>query len=160
MTGASCAMLLRRDGDALTVLATAGATDPVLATGSSVPAQGARGFAIASGQPTALLPSPGDRTNDGIGGHPGVPANLIVAAEGAAVVEVAGKIGADAFSFDDIETLAALAEIAGAAIADAGEVVDAAPDPSELAAQLTALAHLDPARYRDVARVVTALLAG
>ncbi len=158
LTGAASGWLLRVDGDSLVVLATAGAADPDIVVGSRVEVRGARGFAIASGQTTALMPAPGDQANAGVGGWAGVPPSLLVGAEGAAVLEVAGKIGADAFTFDDIEALAALGEIAAAAVADAGGVVESVPPPGELATQLAALSELDPARYRDVARVVAALL--
>jgi hypothetical protein len=123
-----------------------------------VDARGARGFARASDQPTALMPAPSDESNRGIGGWAGVPPSLVVAAGGDAVLEVAGKDGGGAFTFDDLEALASLAHIAGAAVDDHDDGVDDVPGPAELGALLQRLAQLDPTRYRSVARVIDALL--
>lgn len=129
--------------------------------GSTVALEGARGFALATGQPSALMPSPGDASNHGIGGYQGVPPSLLVApgGEGRVVLEVAAKAGGGAFTFDDIEALSSYAAIAEAILAGSADAPgpDATP-PARLGAELAALAATDPARYREVATVIELLL--
>jgi len=161
-TGASCGWLLGQGQGALIVLATSGATDPDLPVGSQVPARGARGFALSANQAAALVPSPYDLSNSGIGGFIGVPPNLVVApgsSEGGAVIEVADKLGAGAFTFEDIELLGAFANIAESAVADHGDSEHTVATPAQLAAELLALAEFDGRRYRELATVIEALLA-
>lgn len=159
LTGATCGWLLDADEQAATatVLAIAGTADPAVSVGSEVAIRGARAFALASDQPVALLPGPADTAHDGIGGFAGTPPSLLVVANGSAVIEVAAKAGGEAFTFDDIEIAGVLASIAAAALAERDDH-PIAPDPAELSAALGALAASDPVRYRDVARVVSALL--
>ena len=144
------------------MLATSGSTSPDVPVGSLVPARGARGFALNANQAAALVPSPDDMSNEGVGGFAGVPPNLLIApggSEGGAVIEVADKIGAAAFTFEDIELLGAFANIAESALADRGDDEESVATPAQLGAELSALAGLDGRRYRELAKVIEALLA-
>jgi hypothetical protein len=157
-TGAICGWVLATHPDGLVVLATFGPTDPAQPIGAIVQATGARGFALSADQPTALMPSPTDESNRGVGGYPGIPPSLLVAAGGTAIVEVAGKHNDGAFTFDDIETLSSFAQIAGAAVLDHEDASDDVQAPAAIAAELASLQSFDPGRYREIARVVEALL--
>ena len=61
------------------------------------------------------------------------------------------------FTYDDVETITLLAEIAGAALAE-GDELAAPPSPARLGEALASLSTTDPGRYREVARAVEALL--
>jgi hypothetical protein len=74
------------------------------------------------------------------------------------VLEVVRLEGREGFTFDDVEIVSLLADIAGAAIADdATSTIEVTP-PARLSVELTALAAQDSQRYADVARVIDALL--
>ncbi|HSL56576.1 MAG TPA: hypothetical protein VK866_01920 [Acidimicrobiales bacterium] len=129
-------------------------------TGEVVPVEGARGFALAAGQASALLPGPADTTNAGVAGWDGIPPSLLVApgGDGRVLVEVAGKVGGGGFAFEDIEALESLAAIGAAAVEERHDADDV-PPPARLGAELAALAAADARRYRDVARMLETLLA-
>lgn len=160
LVGATTGLVLRVADDSLVVAATAGPVAAGISAGLVVPARGARGYALASGQPAALVPMPDDASNQGVGGVAAVPGSLLVAPAGeAAVIEVADKVGGGAFTFDDIELLTAFATVAAAVVRSASPDSEQAVSPARLGAELAVLAEVAPARYRDVARVVEALLA-
>ena len=165
-SGASRGWLLRvADGD-LRVVAAAG-DRPGDAVGIIVPADsGTAGFAVASGQPLAAVPRPGDdRFAVGVAAALGVRAASVLCVPCSTddgvlgALEVIDKQVGGAFSIDDVELVTLLGGIAGAALAevDGGSVGIAAPD--ELAGELRQLAASDPSRYASVAAVVSALLA-
>ena len=81
-TAAEYGWLLGSRGHGLEVLAAVGPTAPIQPVGSVVPVIGARGFARAADQPTALMPAPSDESNRGIAGFPGIPPSLLVAPGG------------------------------------------------------------------------------
>ncbi len=159
-TAAASGWLLAIEGGRATVAAAAGGAHPA-AVGTSVTLDGSRGYALAAGQPTALVPDPSDTSHAGIGGHDGVPPSLLVApgGEGRAVLEVAAKQGGGAFTFDDIEVLSSYAAIAEAVLAGTSPGTGpAVASPARLGAELAALADADAHRYREVAHVVELLL--
>ena len=160
-TGADQGWLLGATADGLTVLAAAGGDDPAALIGSSVSAEGARGLAVSSGQPAALRPPESDSSNEGAGGAEGVPGSVLAAPcahdDVVGVIEVVRARGSEGFTFDDVEIVSLLADVAGAAIAEAGSAVEVTP-PARLSVELTSLAAQDSQRYADVARVIEALL--
>jgi GAF domain-containing protein len=126
--------------------------------------RGTAGFVAQSGQPAAVRLRADDEANAGAGGASGVPAAVLAApcvdasSADAAVVGVLELVRSDGgFGFDDVETVAWLTDIAGAALAEGGAVV-VPPSPQHLALALEQLAATDPRRYADVARLVAALL--
>jgi GAF domain-containing protein len=160
-TGAERGWLLRIEGDALRVVAAVAPDgEAVPPPGTDRPAEGIVGFVAASGQPAAVLPRPGDLANHGAGGASGVPRSVLAAPCGATdVVGVIEVVDADAgaFSFDDVEVVSLLADIAGAALAE-GDTGFHPPPPARLADGLSRLSSSDPSRYAEVARAVEALL--
>ena len=160
-TAADHGWLLVATADGLQVLAASGGDDTGRHVGRTVPVSGARGYAVASGQPAALRPAADDASNAGAGGADGVPGSLLATPCGGddivGVIEVVRADGSG-FSFEDVEMASLLAEIAGAAIADSDpELADVTP-PEHLATELHALATADPPRYANVARMIDALL--
>lgn len=154
-TGARTGLLLVPGPDGLTAAATAGPAG--VAVGEVVAARGARGYVLASGQPTAVSPPPGDESNRGVGGAAAVPTHLLVVpGPGAVLVELADRADGP-FTVAHMEQVAPLAAIAEAAT-DAGATGAEVAAPARLGAELAALATTAPERYRDVARVVEALL--
>lgn len=162
MTDATTGRLLAVAGGGLDVVAVSGPVDPMSAVGSSVRATGARGYVLSSGQPAALMPQSTDPANAGAGGYLGVPTSLLAAPCGdrviVAVLELAEKAGGAPFSFDDIEIAAALAAVAGAAVAEDGDRPIEVISPGEVAIELSRLATVDPRRYLDTARLIESLL--
>ena len=160
-TQASSGWLLADDEDGLMIVATTGqATDQEV--GSTIAARGAKAYVLAAGQPTALLPQPGDMDNADAGGAPGVPPSLLAVPCGeddiVGVLEVSGKAGGANFDFTDISSLSGLARVASAALIEQDAVEVTVATPAQLATDLTALASRSPSRYRDVARIVEAML--
>jgi GAF domain-containing protein len=159
-TGASCGWLLAATDHGFRVLAAGG---PVAAerVGTLVAATGARGYVLSSGQPTALMPPSDDTSNQGAGGHAGIPTSLLAAPCGReavlGVLEVADRVDGGPFGFDDLEAVAGLAAVAGTALAVALDPVEV-PSPEEVAARLRHLAATDPRRYLDTARVIGVVL--
>lgn len=161
-TGASSAWLLAVVGDGLQVIATAGLASGNTTIGTVITPTGAQGYVLSSGQPAALMPQPNNLANDGAAGFPGVPISVLAAPCGdetvLGVLEVAEKEGAAPFTFDDIDAVAVLASIAGAALSEESVAADEVSSPGELAAELTRLATQSPARYADTARIIESLL--
>lgn len=163
VTGASSAWLLRSTDDGLVVSATAGLAAREGTLHQVIDATGAKGFALSSGQPVALLPPPNDPANDGAAGFPGVPTSVLAAPCGIEIVlgvlELADKDAGKPFTFDDIGAVSALAAIAGAAMTEHEGAPPDVASPAELATELERLASESPRRYADTARVIESLLA-
>jgi hypothetical protein len=162
-TGASSGWLLAdRDDDGLIVLATAGQAAAHQDVGSTIRLQGAKAYVLAAGQPTALLPQPGDTANADAGGAPGIPPSLLAVPCGdddiVAVLEVSGKGGGATFGFEDINALSGLARVAAAMILERDDALRSVASPAQLGSELENLAQRLPARYDNVARVIEALL--
>ena len=162
-TGASSGWLLAdQEEQGLYVLATAGQAAAHQQIGTTIPAQGAKAYVLAAGQPTALLPQPGDTANADGGGAPGIPPSLLAVPCGdddiVAVLEVSGKPDGATFGFEDIAALSGLASVAAAMVLERDDAVRAVASPGQLAAELDNLAQRLPARYEHVARVIEALL--
>jgi len=160
-TGAESGWLLRIDDATLTVTAAVGGDDPSSSIGTLRSATGATGHALAAGYPTALRVRNDDHSNDGVGGAIGVPSSVLSApcndGDVVGVLEVANA-QSGSFSFDDVEVVSLLADIAGAALADQGNAGVSVPSPAELSSELSSLAQRDPLRYASVATVVVAML--
>lgn len=162
-SGASRGWLVARDGDVLQVVAAVGADAGALLGVTTSVDGGVAGYVVASSQPLALVPTPGDvRTTTGIESLLADPPRNILCVpctvedEALGALEVIDKEGTTAFSFDDVEIVTMLAGIAGAALQDAGALSVA--DPAELAGELERLANDDPVRYATVSALVSALL--
>ena len=93
----------------MVILATAGQAAAHREVGAIVQPQGAKAYVLAAGQPTALLPQPGDMANADGGGAPGIPPSLLAVPCGdddiVAVLEISGKAGGATFGFEDINAL-------------------------------------------------------
>lgn len=160
-TGASSGWLLRASEEGLQVIAAIGPVGSADPTGTMRLHQGAAGYSVASGQPAALQLQPDDTANEGAGNATGVPTSLLATPctgdEIEGVLEVADA-PSGRFTFDDVEMIALLSDIAGAVLSEDDSRVAAGPSPAELAAGLGSLAERDPARYASVARVISGLL--
>jgi len=162
-TSASSAWLLAdHDESGLVVLGTAGQAASHQDVGAVIEPTGAKAYVLAAGQPTALLPQPGDAANANGGGAPGIPPSLLAVPCGdddiVAVLEVSGKANAATFGFDDINALSGLAQVAAAIVIERDDATYSVASPAQLSAELENLAHRLPARYDSVARVIEALL--
>lgn len=161
-TSASSGWLLADDENGLTVVATSGQAATHQELRSTILPRGAKAYVLAAGQPTALLPQPGDSDNADAGGAPGIPPSLLAVPCGeddiVGVLEVSGKAGGANFDFADIAALSGLAHVASAALIEQDVVEVTVTSPAQLATELTSLAGRNPARYRDVARIVEAML--
>jgi GAF domain-containing protein len=166
VSGAARGWVLRLDGAELQVVAAAGER-PGDAIGLRVPADaGTAGFAIASGQPLAAAPRPGDdQFTVTVAVSLGIRAASVLCVpcgtdDGVlGALEVIDKQDEGRFTIDDVELVTLLGGIAGAALADADASAVTVSAPEELAAELRQLASADPTRYESVASVVSALLA-
>ncbi len=160
-SGAQCGWLLNSAADGFVVVAigSSGVT-PLLELGARVPVKGARGYTLASGQPAALMPRPDDHSDEGVGGYPGVPPSFVVAeaGDGSVLLEVAAKRDGTGFTFDDIDAVASLAQVAAVAISEQRDEMIDVPTPALLAAELSDLAGRDLRRYREVAALLRGLL--
>jgi GAF domain len=162
-TGSAGGWLLGVNEGSFTVLAVYGhgghdgAADRV---GERVGADGAAGFVATSGQPAAMQISTDDVDNDGAGGGVGTPSAILAVPCGTeeviGVVELVDPAGG-AYSFDDVEVVSMLADVAGAAMTETG-AGPAPPSPAALARGLELLAASDAGRYAAVARAVESLL--
>ena len=161
-TGASTGWLLAVTSAGLRVTATAGLAAQRDLVGTESPSSGARGYVLSSGQPAALMPQPSDSANNGAAGFDGVPMSVVAVPCGddsaVGVLELAEKSGANPFTFDDIEALATLASVAGAALIEDDDAPLDVVSPTELAIELEYLARRDPKRYADAARLIELLL--
>src|SRR5262245_50374957 len=163
-TGAAAGWLLDIDGDDLVVVGAAGPSAGEL-LGQRIPGEfGSAGYVVASGQPLAVTPRPGESGADGVATLAGlqptsvlcVPCATEMAVLGA--LELVNKAGGGAFSFEDVEMATLLAEVAGPALAHRDATAVEVPKPEELSATLARLAAVDPGRYARVATFVRALL--
>ena len=161
-TGAASGWLLADEEQGLVVVATSGQAASHQEVGRVIVPQGAKAYVLAAGQPTALLPQPGDAANADAGGAPGIPPSLLAVPCGedeiVGVLEISGKANSANFGFDDIAAISGLAQVAAAALLERDDVSVAVTPPSQLGAELTALAQRNPARYANVARVVEAMI--
>jgi hypothetical protein len=160
-SGARCGWLLHNTNEGFVVVAIGrDGIEPVVGLGAHIPVKGARGYTLASGQPAALMPRPDDHSDEGIGGYPGVPPSFLVAeaGDGTVLLEVAAKRDGSGFTFDDIDTVASLAQVAAAALEEQQSETVEVPSPASLAAELSDLAGRDLRRYREVAALVRGLL--
>lgn len=158
-TGSARGWLLGIADGGFVVLAVHGTGRAGAEPGDRIEALGAAGFAAASGQPAAMRLDPDDADNNGAGDSPGVPEALLVVPCG--VDDVVGVIevvdpAAGSYTFDDVETVSLVAELAGAMLGEE-ELRTSIPSPAELGEALSTLAASDPVRYRLVAAVVEAL---
>jgi GAF domain-containing protein len=165
-TGASHAWLLAASDSGLRVVAADG-DDAARLVGETFPlTTGSVGYVASSGQPLALQPQAG-RDDPWTEPHPlldRIPTTICaVPCEGSAglvgVLEVVDK-AAGPFTFDDVEVVTLLGAIAGAALDDgADQTAEEMADPDAIAAELATLRATDPAQYRQVTRLIEALLA-
>jgi GAF domain-containing protein len=162
VTSASLGWIVVPRGDALEVAAALGSTELL---GASVPAGGGTAaYVLASGQPMAVVPRPGDSSaTDGVMQLVGGEATSLLCVPCAhdddvlGVLELVDKAAGGAFTFDDVELATVLANVAGAALrSDAGADVRS---PDELGAELRQLAASDPTAYIAVASALETLLA-
>ncbi len=160
-TGSAGGWLLAVGEGAFTVLAVHGhdgrANDRI---GAQVAADGAAGFVATSGQPAAMQISADDADNIGAGGGVGTASAILAVPCGSeeviGVVELVDP-AAGAYSFDDVEVVSMLADVAGAAMTETG-TGSTPPSPASLALGLERLAAGDAGRYAAVARAVESLL--
>lgn len=161
-TGANSGWLLAVGSDGLTVMAIGGPARGPIATGTIIPAQGARAFVLASGQPAALMPQPSDQANRQAGGAAGLPGSVLAVPCGdpdvVGVLEVSGKADGVGFGFRDIESLSGLAMVASVLLAEQHDVVVEVTAPEQICAEIHALAQRNPGRYATVVGVIEALL--
>lgn len=162
VTAATSGWVLMIDGDDLVVVAAAGGDTPGANVGRRIPVGGTAGLVAMSGQPVALESPPDETSNIGAGGLDGNPAGVLAAPCGeedtVGVLEVARPAGSPPFTFDDIEEVALLARIAGAALDELDEAAAVIPSPAHLAGELGELATRNPARYTALARMIDAVL--
>jgi hypothetical protein len=156
-TAAERGWLVSVDGSVGSVVATSDGMSARI--GETVATDGARGYALASGQAAVLMPSPSDNAAAGTAGWDGVPPSMLVApgSDAGVVLEVAGKRGGGGFTFEDIEAAMSYASIAASAFVE-GDGRPDVPTPAELGAGLSALATVDATRYRQVAALVETML--
>lgn len=163
-TGAHAGWLLRVDPSAFTVVAAERSDDdgaPISsAVGKRRPHVGVAGYVLSSGQASAVQARAGDLDNAGAGNCVGDPGGLLavpcVRNDVVAVIELC-TASDRRFTFDDVEIVSLLSDIAAAAIVETG-VVSPAPEPRALGALLNALHRSDPVRYDLVARFVDGLM--
>ena len=159
-TGSTGGWLLAVDDGSFTVLAVYGHDGAADRVGERVGADGAAGFVATSGQPAAMQISTDDVDNDGAGGGAGTPSAILAVPCGTeeviGVVELVDPAGG-AYSFDDVEVVSMLADVAGAAMTETG-AGPSAPSPAALSRWLERLAASDAGRYAAVARAVESLL--
>jgi len=165
-TGARRGWLLAVAAEELVVVAASG-DDGGSKVGTRGPVDsGWAGFAVASRRPLALAPEDGDARFDRdlvVRARPRptslfcVPCRYQGTINGA--VQLVDKAGGAPFSLDDVELVAWLAEVAGAAIDEAARgIITPPPKPEALGSELRLLAARDPARYATIAGVVRELL--
>ena len=162
VTAAAMGWIVVPSDGGLQVVAAVGAGDVVGTTVAS--AAGTAAYVLASGQPVAMAVRPDDpNVHEGVAALVGVqPASVLCVPcadddEVLGVLELGDKAGG-AFTFDDVELVTVLANIAGAALrgdASIGQV----RSPEALFADLRQLAGTDPTAYIGVATVLEALLA-
>lgn len=167
-TGAACGWLLALEGDHLVVEAAYGTANDAALIGRHVPIAGTRGYVVTSNQPAALRPNPADQADLGAGGYDGVPSSIVaVPCTGdlaSGVLEIAAPLSDTGFGIDDVEIVGLLASIAAAALDDARAAgakaaASATPPPAAMGLLFERLSASDPALYRDLAAMVSSLIA-
>lgn len=166
-TDATMGWIVVQRGDELVVVAAAGDRVELSVVGATAPAgSGASGYAIASAQPLALSGSANDgRLSEGIAASIGtLPSTVLCVPCGSdddaiGAIELIDKAGGARFSIDDMELTALFAAIASEALA-AEPTEPPVPAPSELAAELSALASHDHHRYASIALLIKSVLPG
>lgn len=164
-TGSVVGFLLRRDGDTLTIVATAGERVDHLRGSVLQGDGGVAAYVLVSGQPLALTVRPGDpRLREGVMALLDEAPSAVLAVPCSSDDDAVGALllldkASGQFTFDDVELATLLAGIAGVAMAQAGPGGVQVPDPTELAGDLERLARADPPRYGRIATIVEALLA-
>ena len=160
-TGAATGWLLAVTEQGFEVLARSGAAVDVAPVGTMVEPVGARAYVVATGQPVALLPEPGDPSHRDAGGSPRGPSSVLAVPCGVehvvAVLELADKPDATSFTYDDIDLVSLLAPVAAAALTERPPEGPAAPSPQQLGGALIDLAAESPDRYALAARLVEAM---
>jgi len=163
VTGAAVGWVLVPRGDALEVVAAVGAADLI---GAEVASDaGTAAYVLASGQPMAMTPRPDDPVaSGGVAALVGVQPTAVLCVpcahddEVLGVLELVDKRDGGPFSFDDVELVTVLSNIAGAALRP-DPATREVRSPEELFADLRQLAGADPTAYIGVATVLEALLA-
>lgn len=126
---------------------------------------GLAGMVLQSGQPVALVPTPGssaDPWSAALLGREPVSVLCVPCHDEdhlAGVLQLVDRAGGGPFSFDDVELATLLAQIAGAALLEGAGASSRVAAPAALSGELTRLADTDPVRYAALAQVVGALLA-
>lgn len=126
---------------------------------------GLAGMVLQSGQPVALVPSPGTSPDPWAAALLGREPTSVVCVpchdedQLAGVLQLVDRTGGGPFSFDDVELVTLLAQIAGTALLEGAGSSARVAAPAQLGSELTRLADADPVRYAAVAQAVGALLA-
>ena len=164
-TRASAGWLLERERDELVVRA-AESDDPGRLIGRRVPIAGTAGFVVSSSQPLALSNVGADARFAGARDRTMLAASTSVVSvpcsdddETRGVLEVIDKDGGARFSYDDLELVTLLADIAGPMLVHDDDGAPPVPQPYELADGLSRLAVSNPVRYAALATAITSLLA-
>jgi GAF domain-containing protein len=166
LTGAGRGWLVAASADGPPVVGGVSADADAALVGATIGDDvGATAFVIATGQPLSLSrASQDERFHDhplAVGSDP-ITSVLTVPClfrgEVVGALELVDDVEG-AFSLDDLDVVAEIAAVAGAALATAGDRRTEVPPPGELAASLRHLAVADPARYAQVATLVEAVLA-
>lgn len=125
---------------------------------------GSAGMVVQSGQPIALVPMAGSNADVWAATLLGRDPTAIVCVpcedddQPIGALQLVNKNGGGAFSFDDVELVTLIAQIAGAALAEGAGSTGRVASPAQLGSDLTRLAEADPTHYAAVAQALTALL--
>jgi GAF domain-containing protein len=164
-TGAAGGWLLQREHDELVVRAAHG-DDPGQLIGRRVPLSGTAGFVVSSSQPLALSNVGADARFASDRDNALLPCSNSVLSvpcsdedQTRGVLEIVDKAGGAGFSYDDLELVTLLADIAGPMLAHTDDSGRAVPEPHELADALNRLAVSNPIRYAALATAISSLLA-
>jgi sigma-B regulation protein RsbU (phosphoserine phosphatase) len=153
-------------GEELVVVAHRGDDTGNVLGGRGLRNSGWAGWVIERQRPVALAPAADDpRFSDDLvlatGGRPGSLVCFPCPYESRIVgaLQLVDKAGGALFSVDDVQLIGMIAEIAGAALAEAdGRSPEVAPSPQVLGTQLEVMAARNPGRYAAIAEVVSDLL--
>ena len=163
-TGATGGWLLARERDAFVIRAVL-VEQPGRLIGRRVPVSGTAGFVVSSSQPLALSNVRGDdrfaHESDDSLLRPSASVLSVPCSdedETCGVLEVIDKAGGASFSYDDLEFVTLLADVAGPMLANDAGASRAAPEPRELAQGLAGLAVSNPVRYAALATMISSLL--
>ena len=156
------------DGKELAVVAAA-AADPAMIDAmlwQRTPiGSGSASMVVQSGQPIALVPMAGSNADPWATALLGRDPTAIVCVpchnddQPLGALQLVDKRGGGAFSFDDVELVTLIAQIAGVALAEGAGAASRVPSPAQLSSDLGRLAEVDPVQYAAIAQVMTALLA-